>query len=536
MNASPVCSVINRVWIESMRLGYLTFKKALNNTEATQKKYLKQLLKHNFNTRYGRKYGFRTIRSIKEFQEKVPLTKYIDYKQDIDAIAQGQDHVLTCDKVPIFEPSSGSTSASKLIPYTKTLKQEFHRGIAPWMFSLYRTHPKLITGKAYWSISPVMNSKKYHGNIKVGFENDSDYLGFLGKYFFSKITAVPTTVALENDLQTFRSNTLAHLLLCENLSLMSVWNPTFLTLLLDHFLKNSTQVLDAMKDMGGTRHSSRIGEIENLLSSNTQKDVFQTLWPDLAVISCWIDGASQWYANMLGDYFPKVKIQGKGLIATEAFVSFPFRESQDPVLAVNSHFFEFIDERTGKVHLAHELEVGNSYSVVVSTGGGLYRYQLEDSVEVTGFLETAPVFRFVCKSNHISDLAGEKLNEIHVKDCLLKLFSGMNINPEFYLLAPLVNHSICSYCLFLECDRLNDVMQYAIITQLETMLRENYHYDYCRRLGQLQPIRLFIIKANGKDVYFKQKIKNGIKAGDVKAQCLSKDPGWDNTFEGHIYG
>ena len=64
-------------------------------------------------------------------------------------------------------------------------------------------------------------------------------------------------------------------------------------------------------------------------------------------------------------------LQGKGLIATEAFVSLPLLPDCDPVLAVNSHFFEFNDTETGDIRLAHEVEEGKVYSVIVTTGGGL---------------------------------------------------------------------------------------------------------------------------------------------------------------------
>jgi hypothetical protein len=324
--------------------------------------------------------------------------------------------------------------------------------------------------------------------------------------------------------------------LCENLAFISVWNPTFLTLLLEHLLQNKEQVLKAVRELCQASQTGRAKEIENMLSNTSKNDVFQDIWPNLTIISCWTDGACQFYVDQLCNYVPNVKIQGKGLIATEAFISLPFSESHDPVLAVNSHFFEFIDESNGQIHLAHELSIGKTYSVVVSTGGGLYRYQLEDIIEVTGVLESAPTFRFVSKSNHISDLTGEKLNEIHAKKCLEKLFSDTDIHPEFYLLAPIVSNNKISYCLFLECDRLNDVMLQSMIAQLERMLRNNFHYDYCRRLGQLQDLRLFMIKCHGKDVYLKQKMNDGIKAGDVKAQCLSKNLAWDNYFEGTLFG
>lgn len=535
MKSSFVYSIINRVWIESMRSGYMNFQKALVNTEATQKSYLEELLKKNRNTEFGIHHNFKNISSVKEFQQNIPLSTYNDYEQYIEKISQGEKNVLTCDKVRLFEPSSGSTAPSKLIPYTNTLKKEFNRGIAPWMYSLYKSNPSLFKGKAYWSISPVMNKEKCKGDVKVGFEDDSDYLGFLGRWFYDKIAAVPSAVAKESDLNAFRNTTIAHLLLCENLALMSVWNPTFLTLLMDHLLRNKVQVLDTVKKLCGDTQLSRVNEIKNMLSDDSQQDVLQKVWPDLALISCWTDGVCKSYANQLYDYFPNIKIQGKGLIATEAFVSLPYDETHDPVLAINSHFFEFIDMSTGKICLAHELFSGKTYSVIVSTGGGLYRYQLEDVIEVTGFFETAPTFRFISKSNSTSDFMGEKINERHVNKCFEKLFMNLDISPKFFLLAPAKSNGGISYCLFLECDGLNDKLLGEILFQLEELLCNNFHYDYCRKLGQLNDLLLFKIKSEGKDAYLKQTMNDGVKAGDVKTLSLSKNFGWERYFEGFLY-
>ena len=62
--------------------------------------------------------------------------------------------MLTADRVKLFQPTSGSSSATKLIPWTATLGREFRRGISPWLAALYRRKPALLGGTAYWSISP----------------------------------------------------------------------------------------------------------------------------------------------------------------------------------------------------------------------------------------------------------------------------------------------------------------------------------------------------------------------------------------------
>ena len=80
----------------------------------------------------------------------------------IDRIGRGEANVLTAEPVRMFELSSGSTSASKMIPYTATLKAEFQRAIAPWIFDLYARHASLRGGPSYWSITPVTEGAPGH--------------------------------------------------------------------------------------------------------------------------------------------------------------------------------------------------------------------------------------------------------------------------------------------------------------------------------------------------------------------------------------
>ena len=89
------------------------------------------------------------------------------------------------------------------------------------------------------------------------------------------------------------------------------------------------------------------------------------------------------------------------------------------VLAVHASFFEFVPEEriedpAPPVALAHELEVGRRYYVLLSGSNGLYRYDLNDVVEVTGFHHRTPLVAFVRKGRDMLSITGEKLHLNHV--------------------------------------------------------------------------------------------------------------------------
>jgi hypothetical protein len=370
--------IANRLWIRSSARRHRAFRAALARPRAVQESYLARLLARNAETEYGRRLGFREVRSADAYRARVPLTEYEDYAPLIERIAGGGRSVLTADDVKLFEPTSGTSSGTKFIPYTEALRAEFENGIAPWIVSLFAGRPGLAATRSYWSISPAGASSKSLGGIRVGFEDDSAYLGRVGRWVARRAMAVPPSVARISDPDEFRRRTLVHLLAARDLGLVSVWSPTFLTILLDFFLGAPDAVLAPLASV----HPRRAREVGSLLGGG---DVFERIWPRLSLVSCWTDGPCRPYAEAIRSYLPHVEIQGKGLIATEAFVSFPLSPFPDPVLAVTSHFFEFEEAASGSTLVADEVVEGGEYSVVVTTGGGLYRYRLHDRVVVTGW-------------------------------------------------------------------------------------------------------------------------------------------------------
>ncbi|HET9905781.1 MAG TPA: GH3 auxin-responsive promoter family protein, partial [Anaerolineales bacterium] len=498
------------------------------DVEQAQNNVLSQYLADNRATEYGERYQFGDINSPSGYQERVPLTTYDDYVEYANRIGAGSKSVLTNEPVRMFELSSGSTAASKLIPYTDRLKSEFQRGIAPWIYNLYTNMPDLLSGPAYWSITPLMDGKRFTSSgIPIGFESDSEYLGVFGRWLADAVMAVPNDVKTISDIDSFRYLTLLHLLRQPELRLISVWNPTFLSLLLAALPEWWDRLLMDIK--GGTVSIPEVSlqlapkpELARMLRTISPMD-YESIWPKLRLISCWMDGASASYATQLAEMFPSVAFQGKGLLATEAFVSFPIVGVEGSVLAVNSHFFEFIDD-SGDALLAHQIEKGKTYSVVVTTGGGFHRYQLQDVIEVIGHWRQTPRIRFLGKADHISDWFGEKLEEQFVANVLRTVFSKHYLSPAFAMLAPDDSNGF-RYLLFIESDESNE----NLAIDLDDGLRENFHYDYCRRLGQLGETQIVQV-IDGAETYLRACQARGQKLGNIKPGILQKTTGWISWF------
>ncbi len=534
---SPRASIrplLNRAWITACSRELARFKGALSRVAATQEQYLLNLLRRNARTRFGESHGFGQIRSVAEYQTRVPITAYDALTPHIEAIARGETSVLTAEPVELFQPTSGSTAGTKFIPWTPGLAAEFRRGIAPWVSALYRRKPALLKGTAYWSVSPPVTGLQIHGRLPVGFAHDAEYLGFLSRRLFSLVNAVPAEVAHCHDMQEFRTRTVLSLLADADLGLISVWSPTFLSILLEHFLSRRDEILERLDRQGGSRAKRRAEFIKAISSGDCDPAFFEEFWPGLQVISCWTHGPSEIYAQNLRRFFPTVEIQGKGLIATEAFVSLPFQAGFDPVLAVSSHFFEFQHLDDKRCSLAHELIDGHDYRVIVTTGGGLYRYPLGDRVRVTGFIQGAPCLRFIGREGNVSDLYGEKLQGAFVDGVVRRALAQQRVTPRFFLLAPTeCDMSKTGYALFLDAAGIPDSLR--LVRDLENGLAESFHYSHCRRLGQLSPARVFQIDHGSEcseSAFETEMLSRGLKAGDIKPAPLDSKSGWERRFRG----
>lgn len=460
-----------------------------------QARLLGRILTRNAGSEFGRVHGFHRLPGVGEYVRAVPLATWDDLADAVARVAAGEPRVLTAEPVRLLEPSSGSTAATKLVPYTGGLRADFARGLHPWLHDLYRSFPALLGGRAYWSVTPAATRALPSAAIPVGFDDDADYLGPLAKRLMGAVFAVPGDVARAPSTDAFRAATLAALLAAGDLTLVSVWNPTFLTGLLDLAQADASALLPRLP----ARRRAAIG-------GAVRAGDWAAVWPRLAVVSCWADARAAPAASELAGRLPHAHLQPKGLLATEGIVSLPLERAGGAVLSARSHFFEFVGEDAATPVLAHELEAGRRYAVVLTTSGGLYRYRLGDLVEVTGHLGALPVLRFAGRADRVSDLVGEKLSDAFVAAALAAAgASGF---------AVVVPDGRRRYAL------VTDDPRPGLADDLDAALRANFHYDYARRLGQLEPVRLVDAGPDAAARYLAAAVARGRRLGDVKVPAL----------------
>jgi hypothetical protein len=439
--------------------------------------------------------------------------------------------------VKSFALSSGSTSASKLIPYTPALLREFQRSISPWLVGMFLEAPGILAGNSYWQISPVATpTSQTPGGIPIGFGADTEYFGARRAALVRATLAVRESVS-DLRMEEFHFESLRQLLACRNLRFISVWNPSFLTMLIADLMRLSGPLLERLRLDG---LEARALELDTLFRSRA--DLFsvdadgrtlpEAVWPELRLICCWTDAEARDAASRLRDLFPRIAIQPKGLIATEGLMSFPWRAAGN-CLAITSHFFEFAQPDSegdqSALKLAHELEIGRRYSILLTTSGGLYRYRIGDVVEVVGHIGQCPLLEFKGKEDGVVDLVGEKLNAMHVARAAQEVFVRFAFNLRFWMLAPARSQTSRCYVLYLQSD---SPVPSAALTAFEAALKENFHYNYARCLGQLGPLQLFLIDpaSDPEADYLTACAARGQRIGDIKRHCLDRYDGWSGVF------
>ncbi|MCC6991889.1 MAG: GH3 auxin-responsive promoter family protein [Acidobacteria bacterium] len=500
MNAGA--SAANLLWLARSQPAARWFARAARDPRATQEAWLLARLARHATSVFGREHNFATIRNAGDFARQVPLTTAAAVAPWVERIRHGESDVLACGRVSHLVPTSGSTGSRKLIPFSAALQEGFDAAVATWMVDLTRQRPALRWGPAYWSVSPPGDepADEQPGAVPIGFADDADYLGGASAWLVRRALAVPSSVRHARDLPTFWRLTLSHLLSQRDLRLLSVWHPSFLDLLLQAADANWTGLVESLP-------AGRAAELRRIGPSDWPR-----WWPHLQVVSCWGDQAAAPGFRRLVARVPHVLVQPKGLLATEAVVTIPYEGTQ--ALAVTSHYFEFIDD-AGDVRGAHALERGAHYEVVVTNGGGLWRYLLGDVVECTGHLGALPTLRFLGRRSRQSDLRGEKLSEPFVAEVLGSLWADA-ATPAYQALRAWDTDGAAGYDLLVAGEHLSENFE-GLAERLDVALGANPHYALARRLGQLAAPRVLRMPADHGAVELAAATR---RLGDIKPEVL----------------
>jgi hypothetical protein len=476
------------------------FARALDDVQSAQTRTLGSIASAAAETDYGRSLGIRSGQAVEAFRACVPVVEYSDLEPWIEQQRRTNRSILTPGETHCYEQTSGSSGAIKYIPCNDALLRSFRSLFAIWAHDLLKECLRVRSGRTFISISPRFSTRD-------DFADDSAYLGWPLRTLIGRFLVAPRGLERLRNAEEFRDALSCALLACEDLEIISIWNPSYLLVLLEHMQARCERLLHKL-----TR--KRAAALEHA------PWFWPDVWPRLQLISCWTGAAAAAPAGKLAEMFPRTRVQGKGLLSTEAPLTVPLAVAAGPLPLVDEVFFELEDDDRN-LFLLHEVEADKAYQVIITQAGGLLRYRLGDRVRVNGWYRGCPTLEFVGRSDAVSDLVGEKLNEGFVAQILREIAAP----GAFCTLLPVMpREERAGYCL------LTDDANPGIGELLEAQLARAVRYREARLLGQLGGVTV-ISRADMRRRVHDAMVAGGMKMGDIKDRALITR----QEFAGRVY-
>lgn len=507
---------------------------------------LKDILEENKDTEFGKKHQFSDIKTVDEFRNKVAVNTYDSLEDYVTRQTKGESDVLVKGQPVSYATTSGTTGTPKYIPITKRAQLESHQNISRiFSHSILTECPEAFDGTILTIVSPAEEGKTPDGTI---FGSTSGQLILsMNKVVQDKYTIPYDVLTLEN--YEARNYCIILLGIHNPVSMLSTANPSTLSLLAkqgnqwkDQLIEDTEKGLlspdldipTSIRDQIQERLSSN-PELADKLRLAIYKDPENKLrpkhyWPNLNLITCWTGGNSNVFIREMKDWYGEVKIRDLGYLASEIRGSIPLScEDSSGVLTIGENFFEFvkvtdIDQSHPHFYLADELEVGERYYIFFTTKAGLYRYNINDIIEVTGYYHSTPKIIFVQKGKGVTNITGEKLYEQQLLNAVTQSEKICEITTKFFVCQANAKKSRYDFYVEFEDKSLSDEDKHNFISEIENQLVvTNLEYATKLKSLRLRPITLFELGNDSFEAFKNWRVANGIREAQFKITPLVSD-------------
>lgn len=545
-------------------LGKMVFKGMNHFTSVpveTQEKILLQIMEENKNTEYGKKIGFDKVHSVEDFQRIVPLSNYDTYSDYVDRMLEGEENLMMARKCKRYCTSSGSVGKPKVLPKSgKDLWNMQCMGFAatPACASLWFKERGLKFPKQIGPVAIILTGHKMkdgkmgNGAGQVPFT----YLKPISKFF---MTTPNDFMYPENEDAV--DSTYFHLRFAlerRDITFLGSMVVTLLTSMFDYLEANWEMIckdiemgtidpgvkcpadLRAKWEKKFKPNPKRAAEIRRECEKGFDTPIAKRIWPDFVWSYGMVASNLEFYVQKLRKYIGDAPIHNMGYAAAEGYMAMPVElDVTDYVLLPRSIFFEFIplDDPDWKRPLTiGEIEVGKEYEVIVTNFSGLYRYQIEDVVRVTGFHNKTPKIEFLYRNNLAMNIANEKTTTQMVDWAAGEVQKELGISFKGYSFYADLENDPVRYMLLAEPE--NDIAA-DMIPQLEKLLDEklnesNEKYFKYRRWGMIGEPKVCLLKKGTYADYREMLKKQGKVLNQIKPVTVINTDERKEFFFSHI--
>ena len=523
------------------RFLWRSFQRRTNRPEAAQQELLNRLLAANRDTAFGRCHGFSSMATTKDFQEGVPVGDYETYRPWIDQVIQGEHRVLTADQPYMFTLTSGTGGQPKLIPVNRSTKTNSSRLSALWLYRALADHPQLLEGKALAVVSPAVEG---HTATGIPFGSASGHIYQHASWYLRRRYAVPYDVFAIKDFEA-KYYTIMRIAIEQNVSFIATPNPSTILRLVTTADHNREQIIRDIYD--GTLSAKfdietvirqqlkstlnpnvkRARELEAMLTSN-ESFAPRYYWPNLKLVGCWKGGSVGTTISRIEPWFrPGMPFRDIGYLSSEAQVTLPVQDAGSAgILALDSNFYEFIpeadiDSSNPTALTVGQLQAGESYYILITSPTGLYRYDINDVVKVSGYYQKTPILEFVRKGRDMVNLEGEKLHVGQLIQAVESAQRSTGVKVEYFRGVGNVGASRYDLKIELAEGSLNDELVKQLGREIDSRLAElNIEYDQKRRSGRLHAPHVQVMAKGWSSRRVKAKLDRGLRDVQFKDNLL----------------
>ena len=530
--------------------------RASDDIKAAQNRVLSSIIEHARDTVFGREHHFNTIKTIADYQKAVPVRDFEGHRPYIDRMCRGEPDVLFPGKPLFYNTTSGTTDKPKLIPVSQSYFTKAY-GVTNrlWLYSCLHDNPHLFDGQNLSAVSPAVEGHVEDGT-PFGSISGAAYINI--PKILKDLYAVPYPVICIKNYQA-KYYAMMRCALGVKITYIITVNPSTLLQFHRTVLENSTDLIkdihdgtlradvsseiDPVERPGVLRRFSpdpeRAHQIESILQTHEGHLLPLHYWPDLVCINTWKQGNCSLILPKIAGFYPKnTVIREFGYQASELRAGIVLGNDWNySLLLANLYLFEFIEaSENGKLSstalLAHELEIGKSYYILFSNGSGLYRYNINDIIRVTGFYRQFPLVEFIQKGEGVTSLTGEKLSEVQVIRCVEEASKTTGMEIEFYTV--FCDRNAFKYKLFVEFSGDADHKQKTLFLATVDSRLKYYNPEYAAKRGsnRLHAPELIEMVQNSYEV-LKDRLVNEdeVREGQYKVRYLRDDEEMMQRYE-----
>ena len=325
---------------------------------------LMTILRINKNTDYGKRYSFASIRSIKGYQNRVPITTYADYEKLIRLQTNvGEENILTAEEINRYAMKLDG----RILPMTRVHLRPYKRVILGVMRGHNNLPVMLSQPKAR---SNIDNSHIRHflNSTAIDFINMSLYANGQALSDLSILASFLSSFEQDSSVKRFKLITLA-LLLREADQIIAL--NTFEVLTMFNILEQQWPVF--IKEIE-QHDAARAQELAEVFKQGFD-DVAVRIWPNLQRIVAFGAGKFQSCTTALKRYARSTAHNHGHLITVESIIAQAIADDSDLFeFVLENDFFEFLPDNSEPLLLS-QVSPGMTCEVIVTNRAGLYRYR-----------------------------------------------------------------------------------------------------------------------------------------------------------------